>query len=155
MRPELISGRERWGWELLGGVTVSWPFFDSGEAAGLARAAEGAADRAEAEAAQAIDEAVAAIRAHRRELERAAEDVASGRVNVTRAERALEIAQDRYANGVGIQLEVLEAEADLTGTRADLLRAIHAQRSALIELRRAAGLPADAQLPGSEGGSER
>jgi outer membrane protein TolC len=92
------------------------------------------------------------VRAQARELERAAEDVRRGRENVARAERALQIAQERYAEGVGIQLEVLEAEADLTAARADLLRAIHAHRAAAIELRRAAGLPADARLPGADSG---
>ncbi len=153
-RPEIITGQERWSWELSGGINVNWPFFDSGEAAALARAAKAAATRAEAEAAQTIDTAIAAVRGHARELNRAAEDVATGRVNVDRAQRALEIAQDRYTNGIGIQLEVLEAESDLTNARADLLRAIHAYRVALIELRRAAGVPADAQLPSTDSGGE-
>lgn len=85
-------------------------------------------------------------------MEQAASDVRDGRANVARAEQALVITQERYRDGVGIQLEVLEAQADLTRARADLLRAIHAHRGSLIELRRATGLPADAQLPGGEVG---
>lgn len=147
-RPELVSGRDRWGWELLGGVSLSWPFLDFGEASGRAAASEAAAEVAEARAAGAIDAAVAEVRGQIRELERRGEDVRAGRANVERAERALEIAKERYLEGVGIQLEVLEAEADLTQVRGDLLRAIHGYRGTLIELRRAVGLPADARLPG-------
>ncbi len=91
--------------------------------------------------------ALLAIRAGALDLERSAADVTAGTTNVERAERALQIARQRYGEGIGIQLEVLEAEADLTQARVDLLRAIHAHRSALIELRRAAGLAADATLP--------
>lgn len=153
-RPELVTGEGRWAWDVLGGVYLSWPFFDSGAAAGESRAAEAAADRAEAQARQATQAAVAAVRAQARELERAAADVEAGRENVWRAERALEIAQERYAAGVGIQLEVFESEGDLTHVRADLLRAIHAYRSAAIGLRRATGLPADAPLPSAVPGGE-
>lgn len=153
-RPELVTGDERWAWELLGGVSIGWSFFDSGEAGGRAAAARAAAEEAEARAAQVVDAAIAAVRTGARELDRTAEDVRAGRENVARAERALEIAQDRYADGVGIQLEVLEAEADLTRARADLLRAIHAHRSAAIELRRASGISADAPLPGRRSGGE-
>lgn len=149
-RPELVTGEERWAWELLGGLQLSWSLFDSGAAGGEAAAARAAAERAEAEARRLEAAAVARVRAQAYELRRAAEDVRRGRENVALAERALEIAQERYLEGVGIQLEVLEAEADLRTTRADLLRAIHAYRSAAIELRRAVGLPADAPLPGIE-----
>lgn len=145
--PELVTGRERFGIELTGGISMTWPFFDSGQTFGLAAAADAAAERAEAEAAAAVDAALLAIRAGGLDLERSTADVTAGRTNVERAKRALEIARKRYGEGVGIQLEVLEAEADLTQARVDLLRSIHAHRSALIELRRAAGLPADAALP--------
>lgn len=145
--PELVTGRDRFGVELLGGVSVAWPFFDSGRASGLAAAAQAAAERAGAEATGVVDAALLAARAGALDLETGAADVVAGRVNVERAESALEIARERYGEGVGIQLEVLDAEADLTQARVDLLRAIHAHRSALIELRRAAGLSADAPLP--------
>ena len=153
-RPELVTGKERWAWELLGGLSVNWSFLDWGESAGGAEIAEAAAARAEAQAAQLVDAAVAAVRTQGLELSRAVEDVRAGRQNVGRAQRALEIAQVRYADGVGIQLEVFEAEADLTRARADLLRAIHAHRSAAIELRRAVGLAADAAIAAPSSGGE-
>ena len=145
-RPELLTERKRWANDWYGGVIASWPVFDFGAAAGEARAARSEADRARAEATRLGDEAAAAVLARQRDLVRATADIAAGRENVARAQRALAIAQDRYAEGVGIQLEVLEAHADLIEVRADLLRALHAHRSAAIELRRAVGQPVDASL---------
>lgn len=154
-RPELVTGRERWAAEWLAGLFVTWPFLDSGASGGASRAARAAADRATAEADQAMLRAKVEVRAHYRELERAARDAIAGRENVARAERALEIARDRYLDGIGIQLEVLEAETDLRSARIDLLRAIHAHRSALIELKRTAGLVADAPFPAVGEGRQR
>ncbi len=150
-RPEFGSGERRWGWELAGGVTLSWPFFDGGEATGRAAMADADADRAEAGAAREELEIVAAVRAQRRSLRRAMEDVVAGRANVSRAERALAIAEERYADGIGLQLDVFEAEADLTHVRVELLTAVHAYRGAAVELRRALGVPADASLIAPEG----
>ena len=144
--PELITGRSRWSNKFYGGLIVRWPIFDFGAAAGRASGARAEAQRFRAEAeAVARDASVRALAAIR-DLARTGEDVAAGRENVTRAERGLALALERYIEGVGIQLEVLEAEADLIRTRADLLQAIHAQRSAVVELRRATGRPADGSL---------
>jgi outer membrane protein len=153
--PEILTGRDRWSWKLLAVLNVAWPIFDSGESAARARTANAAAERAEARATATVDAAAAAVRIALRELGRAEEDVRAGRENVERAEQALAISQERYADGVGIQLEVLEAEADLTRAGGDVLRAIHAHRVALIQLRRASGLPADAPLVDLEWGDRK
>lgn len=146
-RPELVTGDREWAWELLGGVSVSLPIYEGGESAGIAAVAEAEAARAMAEAAEAELAVAAAVRVQRRALVRGREDIAAARKNVGRAERALAIAEERYADGIGLQLEVLEAEAELTRVRAELLQAIHAYRLAAVELRRALGVPADAQVP--------
>ena len=156
MKPAAIDNRStaqsqstratKWSSNLYGGVVVRWPVFDFGAAAGQASAARADAARLRAEALQVANDAVAEVLDQARDLARAAEDVAEGRENVDRAERALGLAQQRYAEGVGIQLDVLEAESDQVRTRADLLRAIHSQRSASVELRRQTGQPADGAL---------
>lgn len=151
-RPELVTGERRAAVNFLGGISLSWPFFDGGASAAGARAAGAAADHHVAQRDGILAAADAAFRVNARVLTAAAEDIREGRANVERAERALTIAQDRYRNGVGIQLEVLEAEADVTQARGDLLRARHASRAALLELRRAAGVAADASLVERGGG---
>lgn len=149
-RPELITGDAQWGWELLGGVSMSWPFFDGGAAAGEAAMAQAEAERARAQARRESLRVEATVRIQRRALARALEDATAGGENERRAERALAIAEERYRDGIGLQLEVLEAEAELSRVRAERLRAVHAYRAATIELRRALGLPADAALAAPE-----
>lgn len=151
-RPELVTGERRFNVDLIGGWAVEWSLFDGGAAGARGEEREAAAGALRERARAVRDERVAALRVAARRLETAAADVSAGRETLERAERALTILQDQYQEGIGIQLEVLEAEADLTRARAILLRAIHAYRGALIELRRAAGLAADAPLPGQSGG---
>lgn len=146
MRPEFGTDRGGWGTSFLAGVLVSWPILDFGGSTGLAEVSRAEAERLDAEARLRGQEAVVELRAQLRKLERAELDIRAGGENVKRAERGLDIAQERYAEGVGIQLEVLATQADLAGARAALLRAIHDHRGAAIALRRAAGLPADAEL---------
>ncbi|MGK7310963.1 MAG: TolC family protein [Candidatus Longimicrobiales bacterium M2_2A_002] len=151
LNPELLTTDTGWGLELVGGVSVSWPVFDGGQADGAAASAEAGAVEARAKAEQMLLTALAAARAHRRELAAARVEIEERTANTVRAEQALAIAEDRYANGVGIQLDVLEAEAQLTRARTDRLRTIHAYRTTLIELKRVLGLPADATLPEPRG----
>lgn len=145
-RPEIVTGNQRWNSELLGGLYLSWPFFDSGNARGQASALEASAARSRARAEQLLDRAAVESRAAYRDLARSIEDARAGRENIDRAERIAGIARDRYADGLGLQLDVLQAEADLTAARGWYLRVLHRVRSAMIELRRSNGLPADASL---------
>lgn len=151
VNPEPLGDGTGWGWEVLGGLSVSWPFFDGGRAAGEAAVAEAAAERAGADIDRTVLGATVAARARQREARRALTDVEAGTADVARAARALAIAEERYANGIGIQLDVLEAETELTRVRTERVRAIHGYRSAVVELKRVLGLPADAPL-GTEGG---
>lgn len=150
-QPELVTGEDRWGFELAAGVSVSWALYDGGAASGEAAGYEAEAERLTAEATQERLSTEAAALAQKRQMERARADVAAAAESIDRAERALAIAEDRYAEGVGLQLEVLEAEADLTEVRGELARAIHAHHSAYTALLRAMGLAADALLTGTEG----
>lgn len=150
-RPELVTGEDDWGLELAAGVSVSWALYDGGSASGEAAGYEAEAERLTAEATQERLSTEAAALAQKRQMERARADIATTSENVDRAERALAIAEERYAEGVGVQLEVLEAEADLTAVRGELARAIHAHHSAYTALLRAMGLAADALLTGTEG----
>lgn len=145
-RPELLTGKRQWAWEILGGVSVSWPFFDGGKAKGRARMSAAVAEGASAQAEEDRRKGAAAVRTQYRAMARALQDVQAGTENIDRAERTLSIAEDRYAGGIGIQLDVLDAEAELAQVRAERLRAVYAYRSAIVELRRALGLPADARL---------
>ncbi len=150
--PELLTMDDGWGLEVLAGVAVSWPFFDGGRSRGEEAVARARAESTEARIEQAALAAQAATRAYQRDMRRTLADIDAGTAAVSRAERALAIAEDRYASGVGIQLDVLESQAALTRARATRLRAIHAYRTAVIQLKRALGVPTDATVPVNGGG---
>ena len=153
-RPELVTGRERWGQELFAGIGVSWTFFDFGRSSARRRASLSGAEGLRAAEDALVDSLAAAYRVRSREVERALGDVAEATANAARAADVLDLAQERYAEGIGIQLEVLEAEADLVRVRGELQRAIHASRAAEVELRRILGRPAMEYAP-SAGGWDR
>ncbi len=58
---------------------------------------------------------------------------------VDQAQRSVEIAQVRFQNGVGIQLELLDAQVALTTARVNRIAALHDLAVAVSELRRAVG----------------
>ncbi|MDD4052888.1 MAG: TolC family protein, partial [candidate division Zixibacteria bacterium] len=58
---------------------------------------------------------------------------------VKQAERGVEIAQVRYRNGVGTQLELLDAQVALTASRVNRISARHDLAVAIANLRRAVG----------------
>jgi len=58
---------------------------------------------------------------------------------VAQAERGLQIAQVRFQNGIGIQLEVLDAQVALTTARVNRIAALHDLAAAVSALRRAVG----------------
>ncbi len=151
-RPELVTGDRGWSTDLVAGLVVTWSLFDFGRSEAQAEIALAEAEALGADARGSAELATARVHQQMRNLARAELDIAAGRENVQRAERALAIAQDRYADGVGIQLEVFEAEADLSRVRGALLVAIHDHRVAAIELHRTAGLAVDPTLltPGGQ-----
>ncbi len=69
----------------------------------------------------------------------ASQRVAALGETVDQAQRGVEIAQVRYQNGVGTQLEVLDAQVALTRARVNRITAIHDLAVAVAELRRAVG----------------
>lgn len=147
LNPELLTTDSGWGLEVAAGIAVSWSFFDGGRGRGEEAVARARAESMEARIEQAVLAAATAARAHERDIRRALADIDAGAATVSRAERALTIAEERYARGVGIQLDILESEAALTRARANQLRAIHAYRTAVIRLKRDLGVPADATVP--------
>src|SRR5213595_4100399 len=63
--------------------------------------------------------------------------------NVQTADEALEIAKTNLAAGLGTQLDILQAAADVTRTRTTRLSAIYLHNVALARLARACGSPPD------------
>lgn len=79
----------------------------------------------------------------RRELQRALRVVAVQADNVREAQRGYDIANVRYKNGTGTQLELLDSELQLDHARVNRLQALYDARIARIQLERALGMPLD------------
>jgi outer membrane protein TolC len=72
-------------------------------------------------------------------LEQAAELVAASRKSVEQAEEAVRIATVRFKAGMTPQLDLLQAQVELTRARTNQLQAVYAHNVALARLRKAIG----------------
>jgi outer membrane protein TolC len=124
---------------LTAGVAFDVDLFDGGERAGRVAQAEAALERERQRLSQLsegvrleVEQAFLTVRAAR-------EWVEASRGTVVRAERALEIAQLRFRNGLSTQLELDDAELAVTEARTNLARSLHAHATALAQLQAATG----------------
>ena len=124
---------------LTAGVAFDVDLFDGGERAGRVAQAEAALERERQRLSQLsegvrleVEQAFLTVRSARQWVE-------ASRGTVARAERALEIAQLRFRNGLSTQLELDDAELAVTEARTNLARSLHAYATAQAELQAATG----------------
>ncbi|MDT8340582.1 MAG: efflux RND transporter permease subunit [Longimicrobiales bacterium] len=121
------------------GLVFSLPLFDGRERSGRIQQAEAARTRERFRLSQQREEVRLEVLEAHRSLAAARERIDASRSNVGRAERALEIAQVRFANGLGTQLELNDAELAVTQARTNAVQALYAYNLAMTRLRRAMG----------------
>lgn len=112
------------------GAEVSWPLFDGRESSGRALQLDAQLHQARARLKGVEADARLSLEAARQDLEAADALVQSSRTTLTRAERAMEIAQVRFASGLSTQLEIGEAELQLTQARTNLSQALFSYNAA-------------------------
>ncbi len=121
------------------GVTGTWHLFDGFAAKGKMQATR-AKREAAVEALEAARRAVASeVRRAFLDLEQADKVLETETRSVQTADESLEIAKTNLAAGLGTQLDVLQATADVTRTRTTRLGAIYLHNAALARLARACG----------------
>jgi outer membrane protein len=121
------------------GVTGTWHLFDGFAAKGRMQATHARRDAA-MQALEAARRSVASeVRGAFFDLEQADKVLESETKNVQTADESLEIAKRNLAAGLGTQLDVLQAAADVTRTRTTRLSAIHLHNVGLARLARASG----------------
>jgi len=120
-------------------VVLDWPIFSGFETTGKVRQAE--VDYTQSRLAE--NQLVRQIRLEVRDalgrVREARERVEAVGETVTQAERGVEIAQVRFKNGIGIQLELLDAQVALTTARVNRIAALHDLAVAIGDLRRSVG----------------
>jgi outer membrane protein TolC len=133
------------------GVNASWALFD-----GFATRGRMQATRARRDGALLALKAVklgieSEVRSAFLDLQQADSVLQAQAKNVQAADDALAFAKSNFAAGLGTQLDILQAAADVTSTRSTRLSAIYLHNAALARLDRATGrgfeLPAAAEPP--------
>ena len=121
------------------GVNGTWHIFDGFATKGRMQATRARRDAAVAALEAARRGVSSEVRSAFLDLEQAENVLGSETKNVQTADESLEIAKTNLAAGLGTQLDILQAAADVTRTRTTRLSAIHLHSIALARLARACG----------------
>jgi len=143
-----------WGHAWQGGISASLPIFDGfmrdGEiVAQKARLKQGQIDLIDAE-----ETALFELTKAQLGIENTAEFIESQRLNLTRAEEGLRLAEVGYREGTNTQVEMIDAQAALTTARANHYQAIYAHIIAKLDFQRAMGTLASVETAESENQSQ-
>ena len=131
-------GEARDGWTV--GVVSSWAIFDGRAAKG--KIAQAISQHRQAELSY-LDEQLAVeveVRSAISTLKEAVELVDAAQKVVGQAVEALRLANARYAAGNATQLDVLQAQVDLTSARDNQLQAYYSYNTALASVKKAIGI---------------
>jgi outer membrane protein len=131
--------KDAWTRSWSAGLTLSWPIFSGFEVVGKIRQAN--VDYSQSQLAESqhtrqvrleVQDALGKVHESGQRVEALGETVAQ-------AQRGVEIARVRFKNGVGTQLELLDAQVALTTARVNKISALHDLAIAVASLRRAVG----------------
>lgn len=123
------------------GIYVSFPFWTSGAATARLRQARSERRIAEIRLEQMEETVRKEVFAARYDMESAEEQSSATEIGVTRSEKAFEIAETRYENGLLTQIELLDVRLALTRARVAHLRALHDVLLARAAWVRVVGIP--------------
>jgi len=120
-------------------LVLSWPIFNGFETSGKVRQAKVDYSQSKLANSQLARQVRLEVQDAWGKVDEARQRVEALGETVSQAERGVEIAQVRFKNGIGIQLEILDAQVALTTARVNRIAALHDLAVAVSELRRAVG----------------
>ena len=120
-------------------LALSWSVFDGFETVGKVRQAKVDYNQSKLANSQLVRQVHLEVQDALGKVNEANQRVEALGETVAQAERGLQIAQVRFQNGIGIQLEVLDAQVALTTARVNRIAALHDLAAAVSALRRAVG----------------
>lgn len=121
------------------GLTLSWTAWDGGRAAAEAKVARANVRAAVAQRDALLVSLTSAVESARARIVANSASVSSSTEAVASAQAALRLAEARYAQGLGGQIEVADAQAALTAAQGTLVSAEWQLADAWAELRRITG----------------
>ncbi len=120
-------------------LNLTWPIFTGFETKGQIRQAKVDYQQSKLSESQLNRQVRLEVRDALGKVREAKERVDALGETVDQAQRGLEIARVRFENGVGIQLELLDAQVALTMARVNRIAALHDLAAAVSNLRKAVG----------------
>lgn len=136
---DLVPPEEDFSQTMTAGLAFSVPLFDGRERAGRIQQASAELNREEYRLRQLRENIRLEVQQSYQELQAARERIEATSATVDRAERALEIAQTRFENGLSTQVELNDAELAVTRARTNQARALHDYAVASARLLAATG----------------
>ncbi len=133
------TASDAWNRSWTVGVSLSWPIFTGFETTGKIRQAKVDYTQSQLNRSQQTRQVRLEVQDAVGKLKEAGQRVEALGQTVKQAERGVEIAQVRYGNGIGTQLELLDAQVALTASRVNRISARHDLVVAITNLRRAVG----------------
>lgn len=115
---------------------MEWTIYDGGVASAQASQAELSEAIAVSELSNQQDQIRLEVQTAYLTLQSETNRIAAAEVGVNSAREGLRLARLRFQGGVGTQLEVLEAQSNLTNAESTLAQAITAYNQAIVELER-------------------
>jgi outer membrane protein len=132
------------------GINATWNIFDGFATKGRMQATRARREAAVQALAAARRSVASEVRSAFFDLQQANRVLESETKNLQTADEALDMARGNFAAGLGTQLDVLQAAADVTRTRTTRLSAIYLHNVALARLRHACVSTAEALNFGSD-----
>ena len=128
------------GWSI--GGSVSWPIWDGGATQAAIKKAEAGVKVAQEQLLQSRESVELEVRQDYLNILAAKEQIRATEAFVAEAEEAYKIAAVRYSSGVGTNLDVLDAELQLSTARTNYISALYNYNIGLATLENAMGIPA-------------
>ena len=129
------------------GVNLQWNIFDNGVTSANVNEMRARLRKTQSVATQIADSIRLEVRNAYVDLRTAEENISTTQIAVARAEEDYHLAQIRYVEGVGTNLEVIDAQEKLTQARTNYFSALYSYHVAKASLEKAMGVPIDIDVP--------
>lgn len=135
-----VTAVDKDDWAVQGGL--SWSLWDGGATQASVKKADAAVKAAQETLLQAREKIELEVRQDYLNVLSYKEQIRAAEASVAQAEEAYKIATVRYSSGVGINLDVLDAELALNTARTNYITALYNYNIGLATLEHAMGVPA-------------
>ena len=125
------------------GLSMTWNLFDNNVTAAQIHENEATVKRLQSAENQIRESVELDVRKAYNSLKAAEKQIVTMKIAVSQAEEDYNIAQIKYAEGVGINLEVMDAQEKLTEARMNYFNALYNYKVSKAQLEKAMGVPVD------------